>query len=82
MGRFIRQLSMEKNAGIPYPYPSRIQRHSIKWYKESHFTLIKGIIHKEILTIMTFSAASNTALKSIKQTRNQDINRNNNSTTV
>lgn len=81
MGRFIRQLSMEKNAGIPYPYPSRIQRHSIKWYKESHFTLIKGIIHKEILTIMTFSA-SNTALKSIKQTRNQDINRNNNSTTV
>lgn len=80
MGKFIRQLSMEKNAGIPYPYPSWIQ--SFKWYKESHFTLIKGIIHKEILTIMTFSAASNTALKYIKQTRNQDINRNNNSTTV
>lgn len=60
-----------------YPYQSRIQRQGIKEDKERHFTLIKGLIFKEILTIKTFSAADNTALQYIKQTvRNQDSNSN------
>lgn len=51
-----------------YPHQSGIQRQGGKQCRESHFTLIKGIIHKEILTIGIFSAANFTAVRSAKQT--------------
>lgn len=73
MGRFNSQMSIEKKIQVyQYPYQSRIQRRDIKSHKASHFALIKGTTHKEILTIMTFSTASHTALNCEKLTKDKN----------